>query len=203
NSGGPLLNIEGKVVGINTAILGNAQGIGFAIPVDRARKVIQDLLRYGEVHSAWIGAVTNTITPEEAKRLAIRATRGAIISRIFAGSPAQSAGLRPGDVITAVDAKPVDSREAFATFTSTIPSGQPVQLTVLRENAPRSITIKPAEPPRDLGLRILWGIAALVGTRAGGRRTDAVASGAGEAAVVPGAVRGRARADRARGVGLR
>src|SRR5204863_7865089 len=113
NSGGPLLNIEGKVVGINTAILGNAQGIGFAIPVDRARKVIQDLLRYGQVHSAWIGAVTNTITPEEAKRLAIRATRGAIISRIFAGSPAQSAGLRPGDVITAVDANPVDSREAF------------------------------------------------------------------------------------------
>src|SRR5437763_9954177 len=56
NSGGPLLNIEGKVVGINTAIYANAQGIGFAIPVDRARKVIQDLLRYGQVHSAWIGA---------------------------------------------------------------------------------------------------------------------------------------------------
>jgi serine protease Do len=177
NSGGPLLNIEGKVVGINTAILGNAQGIGFAIPVDRARKVIQDLLRYGQVHSAWIGAVTNTITPEEAKRLAIRATRGAIISRIFAGSPAQSAGLRPGDVITAVDAKPVDSREAFATFTSTIPSGQPVQLTVLRENAPRSITIKPAEPPHDLGLRILWEIAGLKATDSRGVVIDQVASG--------------------------
>src|SRR5205814_1207275 len=103
NSGGPLLNIEGRVVGINTAILGNAQGIGFAIPVDRARKVIQDLLRYGQVHSAWIGAVTNTITPEEAKRLAIRATRGAMISRIFAGSPAQSAGLPPCHVMPAGD----------------------------------------------------------------------------------------------------
>src|SRR5216684_3318673 len=161
NSGGPLLNIEGKVVGINTAILGNAQGIGFAIPVDRARKVIQDLLRYGQVHSAWIGAVTNTITPEEARRLAIRATRGAIVARVFAGSPAQVAGLRPGDVITAVEGKPVDSREAFATFTSTIPSGQPVQLTVLRDGSPRTMTIKPAEPPRDLGLRILWEIAGL------------------------------------------
>src|SRR5438874_2002767 len=177
NSGGPLLNIEGKVVGINTAIYANAQGIGFAIPVDRARKVVQDLLRYGQVHSAWIGAVTNTITPEEAKRLAIRATRGAIISRIFAGSPAQSAGLRPGDVITAVDAKPVDSREAFGTFTSTIPSGQPVQLTVLRENAPRSITIKPAEPPHDLGLRILWEIAGLKATDSRGVVIDQVASG--------------------------
>lgn len=177
NSGGPLLNIEGKVVGINTAILGNAQGIGFAIPVDRARKVIQDLLRYGQVRSAWIGAVTNTITPEEAKRLAIRATRGAIISRIFAGSPAQSAGLKPGDVITAVEGKPVDSREAFATFTSTVPSGQPVQLTVLRDNSPRTIAIKPAEPPRDLGLRILWEIAGLRATDSRGVVIDQVASG--------------------------
>jgi serine protease Do len=177
NSGGPLLNIEGKVVGINTAILGNAQGIGFAIPVDRARKVIQDLLRYGQVHSAWIGAVTNTITPEEAKRLGIRATRGALIARIFAGSPAQVAGLRPGDVITAVEGKPVDSREAFSTFTSTIPSGQPVQLTVLRENSSRTITIKPAEPPRDLGLRILWEIAGLRATDSRGVVIDQVASG--------------------------
>ena len=177
NSGGPLLNIEGKVVGINTAILGNAQGIGFAIPVDRARKVIQDLLRYGQVHSAWIGAVTNTITPEEAKRLSIRAARGAIISRIFSGSPAQVAGLRPGDVITAVEGKPVDSREAFATFTSTIPSGQPVQLIVLRDNALRPITLKPAEPPRDLGLRILWEIAGLKATDSRGVVIDQVASG--------------------------
>ncbi len=161
NSGGPLLNIEGKVVGINTAILGNAQGIGFAIPVDRARKVIQDLLRYGQVHSAWLGAVTATITPEEAKRLGVRATRGALVSRIFGGSPAQAAGLRPGDVITAVADRPVDSREAFATYTATIPSGQPVQLTVIREGTPRAITIRPTDPPRDLGLRILWEIAGL------------------------------------------
>jgi serine protease Do len=68
NSGGPLLNIEGKVIGINVAIYAQAQGIGFAIPVDRAKKVIQDLLQYGEVHAAWIGAVTATLTPEEARR---------------------------------------------------------------------------------------------------------------------------------------
>ena len=177
NSGGPLLNIDGKVIGINTAILGNAQGIGFAIPVDRARKVIQDLLRYGQVHSAWIGAVTATITPEEAKRLGIRATRGAIIARIFAGSPAATAGLRTGDVITAVEGKPVDSREAFATFTATVPSGQPVQVTVMREGAARTIAIKPADPPRDLGLRILWEIAGLRVTDSRGVVVEQVASG--------------------------
>ena len=177
NSGGPLLNIDGKVIGINTAILGNAQGIGFAIPVDRARKVIQDLLRYGQVHSAWIGAVTATITPEEAKRLGIRATRGAIIARIFAGSPAATAGLRTGDVITAVEGKAVDSREAFATFTATVPSGQPVQVTVMREGAARTIAIKPADPPRDLGLRILWEIAGLRVTDSRGVVVEQVASG--------------------------
>ncbi len=177
NSGGPLLNIEGKVVGINTAILGNAQGIGFAIPVDRARKVIQDLLRYGQVHSAWIGAVTATITPEEAKRLSVRATRGAMVARIFGGSPAQAAGLRAGDVITAVGDKPVDSREAFSTFTATVPSGQPVQLTVMRAGAARSVSVRPVDPPRDLGLRILWEIAGLHVGNSRGVVIDEVASG--------------------------
>ena len=177
NSGGPLLNIEGRVVGINTAILGNAQGIGFAIPVDRAKKVIQDLLRYGQVHSAWIGAVTATITPEEARRLSLRASRGALVSRVFPGSPALAAGLRPGDVITAVESKPVDSREAFSTFISTVPSGQPVQLTVLREGASKTITIRPADPPRDLGLRILWEIAGLRVTNSRGVVIEQVANG--------------------------
>src|SRR5688500_3343063 len=76
NSGGPLLNIEGRVIGINVAIYAQAQGIGFAIPVDRAKKVIQDLLRFGEVHAAWTGAVTATMTPEEAKRRDQRTQRG-------------------------------------------------------------------------------------------------------------------------------
>src|SRR5687768_4222814 len=135
NSGGPLLNIEGRVIGINVAIYAQAQGIGFAIPVDRARKVIQDLLRYGQVHSAWIGAVTATLTPEEARRLDVRASRGAIIARVFSGSPAQAAGLRPGDIITAIDGKPVDSRESFSTYTATANPGQPINLTILREGS--------------------------------------------------------------------
>src|SRR5688572_4039695 len=102
NSGGPLLNIEGRVIGINVALYQNAQGIGLAIPVDRAKEVIQDLLRYGEVHAAWVGAVTATLTPEEAKRLGQSAQRGALVVRVFSGSPAAAAGLRAGDVITAV-----------------------------------------------------------------------------------------------------
>jgi serine protease Do len=161
NSGGPLLNIEGRVIGINTMIYANAQGIGFAIPVDRAKKVIQDILRYGQVHSAWIGAVTATITPEEARRTGLRASRGALVARVISGSPAKAAGLKAGDIITAVAGKPVDSREAFSTYTATVPSGQPLPLTVSRDGATQSISVRPTEAPRDLGLRILWEIAGL------------------------------------------
>ncbi|MBV8547483.1 MAG: trypsin-like peptidase domain-containing protein [Acidobacteria bacterium] len=161
NSGGPLLNIEGRVIGINTMIYANAQGIGFAIPVDRAKKVIQDILRYGQVHSAWIGAVTATITPEEARRTGLRASRGALVARVIPGSPAQTAGLKAGDIITAVAGKPVDSREAFSTYTATVPSGQPLPLTVSRDGATQSISVRPTDAPRDLGLRILWEIAGI------------------------------------------
>jgi Do/DeqQ family serine protease len=161
NSGGPLLNIEGKVIGINVAIYQNAQGIGFAIPVDRARKVIQDLLRYGEVHSAWIGAVTATLTPEEAKRLGQAARSGALVVRVFTGSPAAQAGLRAGDVITSVAGKPVDSRESFSTATATLASGQPLTITIIRSGSQQNVEVRPADPPGGLGLRILEEVAGL------------------------------------------
>ena len=177
NSGGPLLNIEGRVVGINTLIYANAQGIGFAIPVDRARKVIQDLVQFGQVHSAWIGAVTATVTPEEARRIGARASRGAIVARVFSGSPAQAAGLRAGDVIVSVAGRPVDSRESFSTLTSTLPSGQPIEITVNRDGSPRTISLKPSDPPRDLGLRILWEVAGLRVGQSRGIVIDEVARG--------------------------
>ncbi len=161
NSGGPLLNIEGRVIGINTLIYANAQGIGFAIPVDRAKKVVQDIVRYGQVHSAWIGAVTATITPEEARRTGLKTSRGALVARVITGSPAQAAGLKPGDIITAVAGRPVDSREAFSTLTATVAAGQPLPLTVARGGGIQDISVRPSEAPADLGLRILWEIAGL------------------------------------------
>ena len=161
NSGGPLLNIEGRVIGINVAIYAQAQGIGFAIPVDRARKVIQDLLRFGEVHAAWIGAVTATLTPEESKRLGHSAQRGALVVRVFNGSPAERAGLRAGDVITAVGGRPVDSREAFSTYTATVATNQPLQLSAVRSGATRALTLRAEDPPPNLGLRVLEEVSGL------------------------------------------
>ena len=161
NSGGPLLNIEGRVIGINVAIYAQAQGIGFAIPVDRAKHVIQDLVRYGEVHSPWIGAVTATLTPEEAKRLSLQTQRGALVARVFNGSPAQAAGLKPGDVITSVDGKPVETREAFSTITATVPTNAAISVVVVREGSTRTLQLRPSEAPAGLGLRILEEVAGL------------------------------------------
>src|SRR5258706_1922613 len=178
NSGGPLLNIEGKVIGINVAIYAQAQGIGFAIPVDRAKKVIQDLLRYGQVHSAWIGAVTATLTPEESKRMGLKPVKGAVVARVFGGSPAQVAGMKAGDVITSVSGRPVDSREAFSTYTATLPSGHSVDVTVNRDGASRAMSLRPIDPPNDLGLRILWEVAGLrVSESRGAVVVDEVANG--------------------------
>lgn len=161
NSGGPLLNIEGKVIGINVAIYAQAQGIGFAIPVDRAKKVIEDIRRYGEVHAAWIGAVTATLTPEEARRLGTSAQRGALVARVFANSPAEAAGIRPGDVITQVGGRPVESRESFSTATATAAAGQTLELTVVRNGSSRKVQVRPTDPPNSLGLRILEEVAGL------------------------------------------
>ncbi|HEX8254954.1 MAG TPA: trypsin-like peptidase domain-containing protein [Thermoanaerobaculia bacterium] len=161
NSGGPLLNIEGRVIGINVAIYAQAQGIGFAIPVDRAKKVIEDLLRFGEVHSAWVGAVTATLTPEEAKRLDLKTQRGAVVVRVFSQSPAEAAGLKTGDVITSVAGRPIDSREAFSTSTATLAAGANVQLTVDRGGDTRTVNLRVVDPPGSLGLRILEEVAGL------------------------------------------
>ncbi|MEO8216626.1 MAG: trypsin-like peptidase domain-containing protein [Acidobacteriota bacterium] len=167
NSGGPLLNIDGRVIGINTAIFANAQGIGFAIPVDRARKIITDLLRFGAVHQSWIGAATSTLTPEEARRQGIRASRGALVTRIFSGSPAQRSGLQPGDVIVSIGGSPVESREAMGTYLSTASAGQPLQLGVIRGGGRQNLTLVPTEPTSNQGLRILSDISGI--TVAGSR----------------------------------
>src|SRR5262249_38709375 len=128
----------------------------------------------GRVGDGGIGAVTSTLTAEEAKRIGAQARSGALVSRVFAGSPAAAAGLQQGDVITAVEGRGVDSRESFSTLTATANPGQSIALTVVRSGAARTVNVRAAEPPRDLGLRILWDIA---GLRIGERNRGVVSHG--------------------------
>jgi serine protease Do len=162
NSGGPLVNIEGKVIGINTAIYADAQNIGFAIPVDRARKVVQDLVEFGEVHPVWLGVGTATLTPEESRRLGFSVSRGALVTRVFGKSPADLAGILPGDVITAVNGAPVESREAFTTLTSTATAGERLTIVVRREDESLQLHVTPVSPPAELGIVLLRDISGVV-----------------------------------------
>lgn len=102
NSGGPLLNLEGRLVGINTAVHARGEGIGFAIPVNKARRVMDDLVGQGRVAPLWLGLAADDVDQRMAMALGLREPRGIIVTRLYPGSPAGKAGIEPGDVIAAI-----------------------------------------------------------------------------------------------------
>ena len=155
NSGGPLVNILGEVIGINTAIIQGATGIGFAIPADRARRVVADLLRFGELRPLWTGARLLTIDPETARREGFAERRGALVLKVYPDSPAAQAGLAENDVIVAVNGQTVAAREDVTTALYTTELGSPVQLDVRRGDRSMRIALRAARPPEGLGLRFL------------------------------------------------
>ncbi len=155
NSGGPLVNVGGDVIGINSAIISGATGIGFAIPADRARRVVDDLLRFGELQPLWSGARLLTLDPELARRSGIAAKRGALVFKIYPDSPATAAGLQEKDVILSAGGHPVVSREDVGTALYTAPAGAAVELSVQRGEKTMKLALKPVHPPQGLGLQVL------------------------------------------------
>ena len=154
NSGGPLLNIKGELVGIDTAIYGKAQGIGFAIPVDRARRVMKDLVSYGEVRHAWIGLVVQDLSPELAERFGVR--RGVVVAEVESKSPAQAAGLARGDAITKVDGREVASRDEFEQRIEDHAEGDRVTLTLRRDGRDEDVRLAAAAFPVARADELAW-----------------------------------------------
>jgi serine protease Do len=155
NSGGPLVNILGEVIGINTAIIQGASGIGFAIPADRARRVVDDLLRFGELRPLWTGARLVTLDAETAQRAGLPVRRGAMVLKVYPDSPAAAAGLQEKDVIVSLNGHPVTAREDVATALYTAPAGTPLDLEVRRGERTVKVSLKAAAPPQGLGLQFL------------------------------------------------
>jgi len=155
NSGGPLVNIEGTVVGINTAIISGASGIGFAIPADRARRIVDDLLRFGELRPLWTGARLLSVSPELAQRAGLPVRRGALVVKVYPDSPATKAGLQENDVLVAVNGHPIVAREDVSTALYTAGVGNPVTLDVRRGERTLTVTLRTVPPPQGLGLRFL------------------------------------------------
>jgi serine protease Do len=156
NSGGPLVNIRGDVIGINSAIISGATGIGFAIPADRARRVVDDLLRFGELQPLWTGARLVSVDPELARRYGLGAVRrGALVLKVSPDSPAAEAGLREKDVITSIGGHPVAAREDVTTALYTAAAGAAVDAEVRRGGQTLKVRLRAVHPPQGLGMQVL------------------------------------------------
>jgi Do/DeqQ family serine protease len=156
NSGGALVDINGNLMGINTAIYsrsGGSMGIGFAIPVSTAKQVLESIVQEGQVTRGWIGVEPQDLNPElaEAFKLQPEAAKagGVIITGVLQNGPAAQAGIRPGDVITAVNSKPVSNVSQLLTAVAGLKPGTPAPLTVLRGNGPVEIAVTPGKRERS------------------------------------------------------
>jgi Do/DeqQ family serine protease len=148
NSGGALVNLRGELIGINTAIFsasGGNIGIGFAIPVNMARNVVDDLLKYQKVRRGLLGVGVQPITPDIAQSLGLATTQGALVTRVVEDSAAEKAGIKTGDVVTAVNGHPVKSDSQLRNAIGLMRVGDKVDVRVLREGVQRRFTATIAE----------------------------------------------------------
>jgi Do/DeqQ family serine protease len=170
NSGGALVDMQGRLVGINTAIFsksGGSQGIGFAIPANMVRLVVESALQGGTVRRPWLGAGLMEVSPDIANAAGLDRATGALVSQLIEDGPAASSGIRAGDIIVSVDGKEISDPNAFTyRFTTRGTSGEAV-LEVLRSGTRRKVTVPlavaPENPPRDV--RELSGANPLSGAR--------------------------------------
>jgi len=145
NSGGPLVDLQGRVIGINTAILapgGGSIGIGFAVPINMARQVMDQLIRYGEIRRGRIGVAMQELTPDLTQALGTKHTQGAVIARVEPGSPAERAGLRTNDLIVAINGVPMRSGTELRNRVGLSRIGDEVELTVERGGQERNVTVR-------------------------------------------------------------
>jgi serine protease Do len=153
NSGGPLVNIRGEVIGINSAIAsptGFYSGYGFAVPITLAKEVMDDIIRYGRVRRAVLGVGINSVTPNDAAAAGLKTIAGVRVDS-YSGddSPARTAGLQVGDIITAIDGKPVDRVNALQRVVRTHEPGETVAVTVQRFGTQRTFKVRLAEAPGE------------------------------------------------------
>ncbi len=155
NSGGALVDTNGSLIGINTAIYsqnGGSMGIGFAIPVSLARNVMEQIIKTGSVTRGWIGVEVQEITPELAESFRMPSTAGALIAGVMRGSPADKAGIRPGDVLLAIDGKKVKDAENMLELIAGLEPGRSGRIGLRRDGKEvevQAIIGKRPKPPRD------------------------------------------------------
>jgi serine protease Do len=159
NSGGPLINMKGEVVGINTAIFsrsGGNVGIGFAIPINLARGIIDQLKASGAVTRGWLGVSIQDLSPDLAEYYGVKDGKGALVGEVFEGDPADKAGIKPKDVIIEVDGDNIEDSRQLSQKVAGIPVGEKITLKVVRDGKERTFTVKitkRTEDKEDLALK--------------------------------------------------
>lgn len=148
NSGGPLINARGEVIGINAAISSRAANIGFAVPINQARAILPQLKEKGRVSRGYIGVSLRDVDPDLEKSLGLNTTDGALVQDITPGSPGARAGLHTYDLIVAVDGKPVSGNDQLIQLIATRQPGTVATLQVVRDNHPVNVPVKLAERPQ-------------------------------------------------------
>ncbi|WP_457671881.1 S1C family serine protease [Thiolapillus sp.] len=154
NSGGALINARGEVIGINTAIIsstGGSHGIGFAIPIDLAKQVMEQIIKHGRVIRGWIGASGQDLVPLLAQSLGLpEDTKGVLLSGVLEGGPADQAGIMPGDIIQSINGETVSSAQAVMNQIATASPGTSMELTILRNSQPILVQLVVSERPKDV-----------------------------------------------------
>jgi serine protease Do len=153
NSGGPLVNIDGEVVGINAMIIQPGQGIGFAIPINLAKKIMTELIAKGKVIRPWVGIGLQDLSPDLMKSFDLKEKEGALISQVFEGSPAEKAGLKGGDVIVEIDGKKIKNSQDVVHEVLKREIGQQIRFEVIREGKRVEISVTTAQMPEKIGER--------------------------------------------------
>jgi serine protease Do len=153
NSGGAMINARGELIGINTAILsrtGGYQGIGFAVPSSMARQVIDSLVKYKKVVRGWLGVSIQEVTSDLAEEFSVRDLKGALVSGVMKGSPAEKAGIKQGDVILQFNGKTVEDTGHLRNMVSQTPVGSRVKVAVLRQKKELELEVAIAELPKKM-----------------------------------------------------
>ena len=156
NSGGPLLNINGDLIGINTAIYAKARGIGFAIPINKSKRIVSDLIQYGEVIPAWVGVTVQDIDAELAQYLNAKGIKGVLVTAIEKISPAQKAGLKEGDIVLSLNSKNIQSIQEFDSVLKGISAEKNLTIGIWRDGKNRTVSLKTAIFPEQLAMDLAY-----------------------------------------------
>jgi len=149
NSGGPLLNLDGRVIGVNTAIVASGQGIGFSIPINEARLVMNHLIKSGRVVRGWLGVAIQDVTEELSRSFGVREREGVLVADVIKGGPAEQAGVRPGDVVVEFNGSKIKEVPDLQRRVANVTPGEKVKLIVVRDKQRVPVSVAIGEMPAE------------------------------------------------------